>query len=258
MTNQDYLKVAVAAANQSAKLFKTNFGNAGLVELKNNNPGDLVTNVDKKIEKLIRSIVKKNFPAHKIIGEEFEKDIVDKNDFVWVIDPIDGTTNYVYGIPFCCISIGLWDNKGPLVAVVNNPILKQVYTAVRGQGIKLNGKKTQVGNGATIKTAIGTVGWGKVRNEGQIIFSELIKDCFKIRVFASGTWQICMVASGNSDFYASMQENAWDFGAAVLMVTEAGGKVTDLKGRDINLKTRNLIASNGKVHDELVGRLKNL
>src|SRR3989344_6018549 len=94
MTNQQYLGKAIG------------------IEAKNQNPNDLVTDVDKNIEKLIRSQIRKYFPTHKIIGEEFKADKINKNDLIWIIDPIDGTTNYIYGIPFCCISIALWDKNG--------------------------------------------------------------------------------------------------------------------------------------------------
>ncbi len=220
--------------------------------MKNNNPGDLVTDLDKSIETLIRKLIRKNFPAHKIVGEEFTPDLLKKNDFVWTIDPIDGTTNYVQGIPFCCISIGLWDKQGPLAAVVFNPILKQTYTAIRGQGARLNEKKISVSKAKSLASAMGTIGWGKAKLEAKTIFGKIIGHCFKLRIFATGTWQICMVASGNTDFYASISENLWDFGAAVLFVKEAGGKVTDLQGKAINLKTRSIVASNGKIHNELI------
>jgi len=256
MTNQQYLKVATAAANAGGKIFKQYFGKAIGIEAKNQNPNDLVTDVDKNIEKLIRSQIRKYFPTHKIIGEEFKADKINKNDLIWIIDPIDGTTNYIYGIPFCCISIALWDKNGPLVAVVYSPILDKFYSAVRGQGAKLNGKKIRVSKTNKLIKAMGTIGWGKEMVEAKMIFSKLVMRCFKLRVFATGAWQICMTASSNVDFFASNRENIWDFAAAVLIVKEAGGKVTDLNGKNISLKTDSIIASNGKLHNQLLNKLK--
>jgi fructose-1,6-bisphosphatase/inositol monophosphatase family enzyme len=145
MTSQEqYLKIAVDAAKKAGTTFKKNFGKPKDVQMKNNDFRNLVTEVDKAIENQIRKTIVSKFPTHKIIGEEYSKDEVGKNDLVWIIDPIDGTTNYIQGLPFCCVSIALWDNKGPLVAALFNPILNQLFTASRGHGAKLNSRPIKV------------------------------------------------------------------------------------------------------------------
>ncbi len=250
--SEHYLDIALKAAKNHGPLFKKHFGRVKNVETKNGDASDLVTAIDKQIENQIRALILKNFPEHKIIGEEFSKDAVGKNDMVWIIDPIDGTTNFIYGIPFCCISIALWDKKGPLVGVVYNPVFNQIYSAVRGQGTKLNGKKVTVSKADKLSTSLGSLGWAKQRKAIIQLFPKIINHCFKLRVFAACAWQICMVAGGNADFYVSLKDSIWDFGAASLIVTEAGGKFTDVAGKKLSLKTTSALATNDKIHKELL------
>lgn len=258
MANQQtFLNAAVAAARQSGKVFQKYFGRPTSVKNKNNDPRDLVTEVDRRIEKLIRMRLKKKFPGHKIIGEEFSKDAVGKTDMVWIIDPIDGTTNYIQGLPICCISLALWDKRGPLVAVLYNPILKQMYSAARNRGARLNGKIIRATKKKNLDGAFGGIGWLKVE-KGLKLFNLIAKHCRKLRVLASSAWQIGLVGSGNYDFQISYDINVWDFGAGALIAQEAGGKITDWQGRPITLQTRSIVASNGKIHGQLIKILKKL
>lgn len=254
----NYIKVATVAAKKAGKIFKTNFGRPKHINIKNGNPKDLVTEIDKKIEILIRKIILQNFPKHKIIGEEFAKDKIEQNDLVWIIDPIDGTTNYIYGLPLCCISIALWDKTGPLVAVIFNPVTGQLYSAQRGKGARLNNKKIVVSTTPKAIEALGTIGWAREVKMAKRLFAGIINQVLKIRVFATCAWQMCLVASGNTDFYVSISEKLWDFAAGALIVKEAGGKVTDLSGIPLSPKTKTIIASNGKIHSQLLSRLKKI
>src|SRR3989338_560179 len=138
MSNQDYLKVAIQAAKEAAPTFIKYFGKAGKAKIKNDNPRDLVTQADLQIERMIRKNILKAFPNSKIIGEEFAHSKLKEKDIVWIIDPIDGTTNFIQGLPNCGISIALWRGQNPQVGVVYNPITKELFTAQKGQGAKLN------------------------------------------------------------------------------------------------------------------------
>lgn len=256
-THEKYLRTAVLAAKKSGPIFKKYFGRATGIEMKNNDFRDLVTAIDKKIELRIRKAILKNFPTHKIIGEEFAKDDVLKNDLVWIIDPIDGTTNYIQGLPLACICIALWDKQGPLAAVVYNPVANQLFSALRGHGAFLNGKKIRASKEKNLKYALGGVGWLKVE-KGIKLFNLMAKHCRKLRILASSAWQICLVGGANYDFQISYKIKIWDYAAAMLVAQEAGGLVTDWKGRPVTLKTRSIVASNGKVHPQIISLLKNL
>src|ERR1051326_8521388 len=214
MTDQErYLKVGVEAAKQAGGLFSRFFGKPKDVKFKNHDFRDQVTEVDLKIETLIRRLLAHNFPDHKIIGEEFGRSTINKEDLVWIIDPIDGTTNFIQGIPICCISICLWDHKGPVIAVLYNPVLNKLYTASRGRGAKLNGKTIKVSKERVLARALGGLGWLKL-DEGVKLFTLMAKHCRKLRILASSAWQISLVGSANYDFHVSYDINVWEIGRA--------------------------------------------
>ena len=252
MINQDYLKVGTGAAKQSAKIFNKFFGKPKNISSKSQDPRNLVTEVDLDIETQIRKYILKRFPTHKFIGEEFGTETLEKNDFVWIIDPIDGTTNYIQGFPVCCISIALWDKHGPLVGVVYNPILKQLFTAIRGQGAFLNGKKIKTSSVKLLQQSYGGYGWSRNVDKASKNFPILVKTLNKIRTIGSCTLELCLVAMGVYDFYVQAQINVWDFAAAVLILTEAGGKATDWTGKKIGMETVTLTASNPYIHNQLL------
>jgi myo-inositol-1(or 4)-monophosphatase len=254
MDNQKYLKVALKAAKQAGPLFKKHFGNAGKVNIKNNDPRNLVTKIDLAIEKQIRQAILKNFPGSKIIGEEFGSSKLEIGDVVWMIDPIDGTSNYISGIPLTCIAIGVWDKKGPLAGAVYNPVINQIYTALRGKGAYLNNKKINPSKVTSISLATGALGW-RLPQEGKKTFNKLIDLVGKARVMATSSWQTCMVASGALDYYVTTDVNIWDLGGPLAVLQEAGGKFSDFKGNLSKIDLKEIVASNGKIHDELLKKL---
>ena len=254
-TNQTYLNLAVKAAKKSAAIFKKNFGHPGRIKTKGNDPMNLVTEIDLKIETAIRKEILKIFPEAKIIGEEFGSSEICADDVVWIIDPIDGTTNFIHGIPICCITIGIWDKKGPLAGVVYNPIINQMYTALRGQGAFLNGHKIKPSDVKKVNLSTGTIGWHSV-DKGIHIFSKISKKTRKVRVLASSAWQVCLVAAGQMDFYATAGVNIWDVAGPLAVLQEAGGKFTDLAGKPVNIALKNLVATNSAIHTELLSTIK--
>ncbi len=249
--NQKYLHVAIQAAKKAALIFIKHFGKAGKVKAKNGDPRDPVTKIDFRLEKLIRQTIKNNFPCANIIGEE----LGGKTDFsqgpTWLIDPIDGTHNYILGIPLTCISIGVWDKNGPLVGVVSNPILNQTYTALRGKGARLNRKKIQVSKVTRLREATGTTGW-RLPKKGLALLNKIIPKARKIRVLASSSWQTCMVASGQLDFHLTKEVNIWDLGGPLVILQEAGGKFSDFSGYNLQLNLKECVVSNKNIHNELL------
>ncbi|MDE2311695.1 MAG: inositol monophosphatase [Patescibacteria group bacterium] len=253
-----YLKTALAAVSQGGKLFQKFFGRPGKVEIKNADPRNLVTAIDRKIEKLIRSRLTKDFPKHKIIGEELANDQISPGDLVWYIDPIDGTANFIHGFPFCCISLALWDNHGPVAAVVYNPVLGKTYRAARGQGAYCNKKRLRVSKQQNLVQTFGGYGWGRnIANAGRH-FPVLVKDFNKIRTLGSTAMEIALVAESVYDFHLQAEVNIWDFAASILLLQEAGGRATDWEGGPITPQTKRIIASNGKTHQALLRIVKKL
>jgi myo-inositol-1(or 4)-monophosphatase len=257
--NDQYLKVALNAAKKAGVIFKKNFGKPKEVEEKGGNYRNLVTATDKNIERLIKKEIHSAFPEHKILGEEFGwLASKQQNGFSWLIDPIDGTTNFIQGIPLCGISIALWDKNGPLVGVFFNPITNQLFSAARGKGAFLNGRRIHISKTAKLKQALGGVGWSKSISLGKKLFFTLLPVARKSRALGSTALQLCLVAQGAYDYYVVGDMQIWDIAAGLLIITEAGGLTTDWKGRVPGIKTANIIASNGKIHKELLNRIKNL
>lgn len=254
----EYLKVAIDAALQAGKIFKQYFGHPKTVAFKNGNRRDFVTEIDRRIETQIRAKLGKKFPTHKIIGEEYGTDALSEHDLIWIIDPIDGTTNFIQGLPICCISIALWDEQGPLVAVVYNPILNYLFNAKRGKGAFLNNKRIHIPKYKEIKDCFGGYGWGRDVKKAAKNFPQLVKKLNKVRTLGSSTMELAFVAAGIYDFHIQAKINAWDFAASILLIKEAGGMVTDWHGKTVDINTTNLIASNHKIHKQLLSAVKKL
>lgn len=249
MTNSKlYLNLAVKAALESGIVFKKYFGQAGKTKNKNHDPKNLVTQIDLKIERQIRAQILKAFPNSQIIGEEFGANNIDPNKPVWVIDPIDGTTNFIHGIPFCCISIAAWQNNQPIAAVIYNPILDQMFTATKNGGAFLNNKKIKVSNTNSLSKAFGSYGWGHDIAKIKTDIVNILPMLNKIRAFGTTAQELCMVATGQFDFKLQGTAEFWDIAAAVLIITEAGGKVTNWSGSPITPQTKQIIATNNKIH----------
>jgi myo-inositol-1(or 4)-monophosphatase len=257
--SDQYLKVALAAAKKAGIVFKANFGKPKRVSLKGDDPRNFVTEIDKRLEKFIKAEIHKNFPSHNILGEESGlSDFKSHNGFRWYIDPVDGTTNYIHGMPMCCISIGLWDSEGPLVSVVYSPALNYLFTASRGKGAYLNGIKVKISNKTELINSYGGFGWGRDVNKATANFPKLIKILNKIRTLGSSAIELCFVGCGIYDFHVQAKINIWDFAAAVLIVTEAGGKVADWQGNKPTPESHSLIAANSKIFPELLKHTKKL
>ena len=252
------MRVAQQAALESGKIFKKYFGRATGIREKQHEKRNIVTDSDLAIEKIIRGRLSRAFPSHLVLGEEFGgKHKISKGQLIWLIDPIDGTNNFAQGIPLACISIGLWDYKGPLAAVVYNPMTKSVYTAERGKGARLNGKLILVSKTQDPMEALGGVGWTRAntRQQRAKLFRVGVEKFAKARALGTTTLQMCFVADGKMDFYFGTGMYIWDIAAAALIVAEAGGKITDLDGQPLTLASRSVVASNEQLHGYIVKNL---
>jgi len=256
--NKKYSVVALKAAKQSGPIFKKYFGRAGKTQSKNGNPRDLVTKIDLRIERQIRKIILQNFPDAKIIGEEYGQSKVGPNDIVWLIDPIDGTTNFIQGVSNCCVSLAVWQGNRPLLGIVYNPVMNLLFFAKKGKGAKLNGKKISVSGVNKLESAFGGIGWGRDIPWVMANFPKLVKQLHKVRTLGSAAMEISYVGKASYDFQIHGRIKIWDFAAAAIIVTEAGGKITDFNGRPVSLSTTQIVASNGKIHNRLLKQLQKI
>jgi len=216
------LKIAIAAVKKSEPTFKKYFGAATDIKPKNGNFRDLVTYADKKIEQDIRKILLQHFPDYGFIGEESGA-VETHSPFSWVLDPIDGTTNYIHGCRDCAIALALMYKNRPVVGVVLAPALNSLYVGAKGRGAKLNGKPIHAARVKEPKLAYGSFGWGRDIGFAAKMFPRLVPVLGKMRVIGSGIMTICYVAQGTSDFTIGSGDKIWDYAAAQIILEEAGG-----------------------------------
>lgn len=256
ISNKKLLEIAVGAAKMAGKPFVAGFGKTKKIRLKGGDIRNQVTEVDLRLEKLISGYINKRLPGTQFIGEEMTPDKRDHlGKIFWIIDPIDGTSNYIQGLPLCCISIAAWQGNAPLAAVLYNPISGEMFTAAKGQGAYLNGKKIRVSKTASLSRALGGVGWFNPK-DGAKLFQALIVAGRKLRVLATSAWQLGLVAAGKFDFYATTDVHIWDIAAGMLIIQEAGGHLSLLGGGKLNLDCHSILASNGRIHKEILRKLK--
>eukprot|EP00980_Cylindrotheca_fusiformis_P004499 scaffold961_cov122-Cylindrotheca_fusiformis.AAC.7 len=267
----EILQVAIEASKAAASIIKDNSDGSTVVEKKSTSR-DLLTLIDPLCEKAIREKIVDNFPDHGILGEEAvapgidssiaaleEKLSVVGTGWLWIVDPIDGTTNFASGIPINMPSIAVAYRGEVIVAVLNDPHRDELFTAVRGRGAHLNGKKIYVSDQDLLNDAV--VGMESPAGEGSLQqclqgIVPLLPKVRSIRMLGSSAVFLPWVANGRLTAYWTPDECAWDIAAGVLMVQEAGGVCTDIEGNDYTLRTRNIIASNGIIHEDLVRVLR--
>ncbi|XP_038973007.1 inositol monophosphatase 3 isoform X1 [Phoenix dactylifera] len=259
----EFLAVALEAAKCAGEVIRQGFYQTKHVEHKGQ--VDLVTETDKACEDLVFNYLKKHYPDHKFIGEETSAafgtaELTD--DPTWIIDPLDGTTNFVHGFPFVCVSIGLAIGKVPTVGVVYNPIINELFTGVRGQGAFLNGTRIKASSQNELLKALLVTEAGTKRDKSTIdsttnrINSFLFK-VRSVRMCGSLALNLCGVACGRLDLcYELGFGGPWDVAAGAVIVQEAGGHVFDPSGGDFDLMARRVAASNSHLKDLFVNALK--
>ncbi len=220
---------------------------------------NLVTEVDHASEKAIIETIRSQFPDHHILTEE-SGDLVQDSEYKWIIDPIDGTVNFAHRIPICCISIGVEHNKKMVLGAIYNPFINELFIAERGEGATLNGKKISVSKKEKVINSCLVTGFPYTYldepNGPLQVFERFIRKGIPVRRLGSAAIDLAWVACGRFDAFYEHQLQAWDSAAGFLLVEEAGGKVTDLKGSPYSPYQPGIIASNGVLHDELLQWVK--
>jgi len=220
---------------------------------------DLVTDADHASEKAIIKIIQDKHPDHFILSEETGS-VKTNSNIKWIIDPIDGTINFANGIPICCVSIGVEQDGEMLMGAVFNPFMNELFFAEKGKGATLNEKPIKVSDKDNLLTSCLVTGFPyqyiDAPNGPLEIFEKLIRKSIPVRRLGSAALDLCWTAAGRFDGFYEHKLQAWDSAAGYLIVQEAGGVVTDLKGEKFNPYQPGIIASNGKIHDQLLALMK--
>ena len=241
---------------EAGELFREGYYKEKTITLKGKK--DLLTTYDVAVEEFLKEKFK-NFD-YTIIAEESLKESFNNSI---IIDPIDGTTNFANGLPFCAISVGVYENKKPKYAVVYNPILDELFYAEAGRGAYLNGKKISVSNNSDFQRALISTGfpYSGADNRDDLTWvierlEKILPACQDIRRYGSASLDLCYVAKGSYDGFYEINLKPWDVSAGLLIVQEAGGKISDEFGEEFDMfKSRGIVASNSIVHSELIEKL---
>ncbi|MBW9263968.1 MAG: inositol-1-monophosphatase [Candidatus Thiodiazotropha sp. (ex. Lucinisca nassula)] len=248
------LTIAVRAAREAGRIITRNFNRIDRLTISDKGSNDFVSEVDRNAEAVIINLLREKYPHHAVLAEESGKQGAD--DYIWIIDPLDGTTNFLHGFPQFAVSIAL-KIKGRLeVGVVYDPVSEEMYTACRGEGALLNDKKIRVSgrkglNGALLGTGLPYRDFRFTDNYMGML-KALIKDSAGVRRPGSAALDFAYVAAGRMDGFWELGLREWDFAAGALLVREAGGLVTDIGGGERYLETGNVIAGNIKVHNAML------
>lgn len=223
---------------------------------------DLVTEVDEAAERLILDRLRRHFPSDRILAEESASGLLEAGGRTWIVDPVDGTTNFVHGHPFACVSIAMADEDGLAVGVVHAPFLGEVYHGARGAGAYLNERPLHVSDVSAGPAGLYATGFPFKEGKGDPelyfrLIAEVVASSHGVRRAGSAALDCAFVAAGRLDGYFEIGVSAWDIAAGLLLVTEAGGKVSGWPGdEDPPLRTGRVLATNGRVHEwlaEVVG-----
>jgi myo-inositol-1(or 4)-monophosphatase len=219
---------------------------------------DLVTEVDLECERMCRAVIAERFPDHDVLAEEFGAggSVRTPSRWRWVFDPLDGTTNYAHGLPIYCSSLGLEVDGRTQVGAVYDPTRRELYTAVRGGGAHLNGAPLQVSDTSRLIDALIVTGfpYDVHQKAGDLVglFGAFLGRARAVRRLGSAALDLCYVAAGRFEAFWEQHLKPWDVAAGALIAEEAGGCVTGMDGTRFDPAAAHLVASNGRVHDEML------
>ena len=219
---------------------------------------DLVSYVDKEAEEMLMEELALICPSAGFITEESQRN--DNNEYNWIIDPLDGTTNFVHGVPLCSISVALIKNGNVQLGIVYDVLNDEIYSAWLGGGAYRNGEKIQISRTRTLANSLVALGF-PVNNFTQMenyfsILGEMIKKSHGVRRLGSAALDLCYVACGRFELFYEYNLNSWDVAAGALIVQEAGGTVSDFEGDGDYIFGKEIMASNGHIHEEALGIVK--
>jgi myo-inositol-1(or 4)-monophosphatase len=251
------LELAIRAAREAGELLRASLGRD--IEVRKKGPIDLVTDVDVASERLIKGLIATYYPRHAVLGEETGVSGAD-SEYLWIVDPLDGTTNYAHGYPCFCVSIGV-ERRGEMVlGVVYDPTRDELFVAERGAGATLNNRRIRVSDTAPLGQSLLVTGFPyniSLREFTNLEhFRNFCVHAQAVRRDGSAALDLCYVACGRFDGFWELALSPWDTAAGTLIVAEAGGRVTAFEGRPFDVRRPEVVASNGLVHDEMLAVLR--
>jgi myo-inositol-1(or 4)-monophosphatase len=245
----------IKATQAGAEVIRSYFNGDFKISVKPGGINDLVTEADHASEKAIFEVIKQEYPDHFILSEEAGALTMD-SEYKWIIDPIDGTINFANGIPICAVSIALEKNGEIIMGAVYNPIINEFFFAQKGFGSSLNDKRISVSQKTEVIHGCFVTGFPytylDTPNGPLQVFERFIKKGIPVRRLGSAAIDLCWVAAGRFDGFYEHKLQPWDSAAGFLIVEEAGGKVTDFKGNAYSPYQPHILATNGKLHDEML------
>ncbi len=253
------LYVAVRAARRAGDMIVRSFDDRDNINVQEKQDRDFVTDVDRKAESMIIRDIQQHYPDHGIVAEESER--VNPNASVqWYIDPLDGTTNFIHGLPHFAVSIAAWRNDKPLLAVVHDPMRNETFEAKNGNGAFLNRRRLRVGSQKRTSQALFASGLAPYRRDQLETFQKrmdvCMRECDGYRRGGSAALDLAYIAAGRLDSYWEAGLEPWDIAAGILLVQEAGGLVTDIEGRSVDLQKGDILATNNLLQRDFITYLK--
>ena len=249
-----YLQTATDAVRRAGEIQR--HASRGTFEIRKKGTIDLVTEVDVAIERMVRALIAERYPDHDVLGEELGGPGAGEGSrYCWICDPLDGTTNFAHGLPLFCSTIALEVDGELRVGAVYDPTRDELFTAIRGGGAFLNGERIRVSTAATLIDSLLVTGFPysvQEKLEEMIgLFGRFLSKARAVRRLGSAALDMCYVAAGRLDGFWEEGLNAWDVAGGVLIVQEAGGRITSLDGGPFVLRSGRIIASNGLLHDQM-------
>ena len=250
------LETAIEAARRAGQAVAERYGAARHVTSKGYR--DVVTEVDYIAERIVLETIRAHFPDHTILSEEAGESAPGSR-YTWIIDPIDGTTNYARHIPICSVSVGLLEDDVPIVGAIYDPLRDQMFAAQRGHGARLDGAPIHASSVETLADAVVSLDWGhadQIRERTLALVTQVAPLCRTVRGLGSAALGLAYVAAGWLDVYFNLGMKPWDTAAGAVLIAEAGGTVTTLAGQPHRVEMPDCLATNGLIHDQVLARLR--
>ena len=245
------LNIAITAARLGGSMITQAMDRLNTIKISEKKPNDFVTEMDQRVEKAIIACIKKAYPQHGIIGEESGEQ-PGTADYQWIIDPIDGTRNFIYGLPYFSISIAIMHHQKLAHGVVYDPIRQELFTASRGKGAHLNDRRIRVTQNKQLATSLIGIGF----KQANAVCQAISDVCGDTRRLGSAALDLAYVAAGRLDGFVEYHLHRWDIAAGILLVKEAGGLICDTDGGETYLQTGNIVAGTPAILKQLLKVIK--